>query len=709
MNSTIKPLSCLAEQLKRACCNRDKLECLNRAPLVDHFIKQAGPISRLLEQCQPEEELIIKSIVAIGQFHQVFPIDCVESEDLEVLIQNLIPVERFYREIGGLVGYHVVLLEQMGNAIGALPAQAGTVIKEWIYHRPEGIDLFQDTQEVRNYVLSGIKALPIMAEIYPVGGAADRLRLYDSQTKMPLPAAKFYFCGKSLLEWMVEDLQAREYVYYQLYGVQVTVPIAMMTSQEKDNHAQILKLCESKHWFGRSADSFRLFCQPAVPAIDKQGNWFMQGPLKPLMKPGGHGVIWKLAKDQGIFDWLASLGREKLLVRQINNPIAGCDDGLAVLTGVGCQDNRAFGFASCLRQVNAAEGINVVIEKQRDGNVQRCLTNIEYCDFYRFGIQDVPIEEGNCYSQFPSNTNLLFADIQKISEAVEKCPIPGMIVNLKPMVFQDQEGIIQEAEVARLESTMQNIADCFTEPSTFLTYNHRHKTISTIKKEWTPGSLLLETAEGCSWDLYQNAQDLLKNYCSFNLPLLPSQEEYIQSGAAYQFLYHPGLGPFYSIIAQKLRGGMIHAGSRLHLKIAALDCEQLELQGSLQIEAKDPLGHWEQHLCYSPRGGRCRLINVRVMNQGLYQGTSAQYWTPMEEGKEQCHIILHGDSEFEAHDLTFRGSFHLEVKSGYRMTAFEREGEIHFEEMPLNDHRWYWKYTVDDVNEIRIHRSSSSL
>lgn len=35
------------------------------------------------------------------------------------------------------------------------------------------------------------------------------------------------------------------------------------------------------------------------------------------MKPGGHGVIWKLMIDAGVFGWLAAQGREAAIVRQI--------------------------------------------------------------------------------------------------------------------------------------------------------------------------------------------------------------------------------------------------------------------------------------------------------------------------------------------------------------------------------------------------------
>ena len=62
----------------------------------------------------------------------------------------------------------------------------------------------------------------------------------------------------------------------------------------------------------------RLFRQPLVPMIAAEdGHWLMAGPLQPMLKPGGHGAIWKLMHDQGVFDWLAQHTCEAAIVRQI--------------------------------------------------------------------------------------------------------------------------------------------------------------------------------------------------------------------------------------------------------------------------------------------------------------------------------------------------------------------------------------------------------
>lgn len=105
------------------------------------------------------------------------------------------------------------------------------------------------------------------------------------------------YTGRSLLSCLIRDLQAREYLYYKLFGKQLNTPVAIMTSAAKGNHRRVTELCLKEGWFGRGQDSFRLFQQSLVPVVGAtEGRWAMDGPGAPALKPGGHGVIWKLAQ-----------------------------------------------------------------------------------------------------------------------------------------------------------------------------------------------------------------------------------------------------------------------------------------------------------------------------------------------------------------------------------------------------------------------------
>ena len=272
---------------------------------------------------------------------------------------------------------------------------------------------------------------------------------------------------------------------------------------------------------------------------------------------------------------------------QTPNPIAGLDYGLLSFLGIGWKKKKKFGFASCPRLLKSAEGVNVIVEK----GSKVTLTNIEYCDFKRHGIEDLPLKEGEPYSQFSSNTNLLFADLGSIRDVIKKNPFPGLLLNLKSGSFTEANGEKREAVIGRLESTMQNIADSFIEEKdetlipkdTYITYNYRHKTISTTKRVYVKGGTLQETPEACFYDLQLAARELLEGYCGFRLPKKRSLEDAVTLGPEFVFLYHPILGPQYSEIQKKLKNGTLGLGSELSIQSRDVLCENLDLKGSFRI------------------------------------------------------------------------------------------------------------------------------
>lgn len=713
MENDVQLLYKLLETLKKCGSDSERIQVLDKQPSVLRWLEKAKWLRSFFSE--PHAELIIKSLIAIGQEDFLLPVDGDPedlSEKLKEMLKDLVPVEAFYKEMGGIVGYHLTMLSFLSALEGKPPIKHLNDLHSVSYHRPPGIDLSLQNNVVDTFILEGILSMPFLAEMYPVGGAADRLKLCDPATGQSLPSAKLQFCGYTLLERLIRDVQAREYLYYKLFGDQITTPIAMMTSFEKDNHRHILELCQQHQWFGRPKDTFRIFCQPAVPTMDRSGKWCVSGKMKLLMKPGGHGVIWKVAKNEGIFDWMESVDRKKILVRQINNPIAGIDHGLLSFCGVGFHDDEVFGFASCPRQVSSAEGVNVLVETRGSKQNHYCLTSIEYCDFPKFSIEDVPVEKGSHYSQFPSNTNILFADIATVKETVEKRPIPGMLVNLKKVSFVDEEGLVHEQEVARLESTMQNLADCFDQEmdslpkdhvlKTYLTYNDRKKTISTIKKPFQECGSLLETPEGCLYDFLRNAHDLLANHCHICVPEVPSVEVYVQEGPSFLFNYHPALGPLFSIIGQKIRGGVFHLHSELKLEITEVNIENLTLIGSLHVIATNVLGEDGGILQYSDRVGNIFLQNVTVENCGYDPAANNNYWKDEIVRQELCEILIHGDGEFVAKDIVLRGNMRIEVDAGSRVTAFEEAGSIKFRVEPLGEVVRRWVYHLTDDGSILL-------
>jgi hypothetical protein len=665
----------LSQCIARVSSVHEKIALLDQAPKVRSFLEKPSLLRSFLSGVSPECELALKGVIAIGQMDRLEGKAPLDAEKIRDLLEKLLPVDAFYRELGGIVGYQAKILRLLKDSTESEES------KELLFHAPTFIDISESqSATVQEAVSFGIDALEETAELYPLGGAADRLHLVDEKTGMELPAARLPFMGRPLLVSLIRDLQARERLYYERRGRQIQTPIAIMTSHEKNNHAHVLQICEEEKWFGRPKELFRFFTQPLVPQVDAEGNWCLLGPMKPLLKPGGHGAIWKLARDQGIFEWLLKLGKKKALVRQINNPVASLDYGLLALLGLGTQGKMIFGFASCPRLVGSAEGVNVLVEK---GNGDLVLTNVEYCDFAKFGLRDLPIKEGEPYSRFSSNTNILFADLEALSSAVERCPFPGLLINLKQGGYTLDTGEVRRELLARLESTMQNIADVFVEKKepggpihtkrTFVTYNLRHKTISTAKKAYVPGNSLQETPENCFYVQLQSARELLEKECGFILPPKREVIEYLKEGPDCLFLYHPALGPLYADIGKKIAGGELSFGSELLAEIGDLEIRGLHLDGSLRILADQSMGHFsEGKLLYSDQRGSCSLKNVRVSNGGVDWKHSEPFWKYRYQRKESLEIILRGHSEFVAEDVHFKGAVRFEVPDGKRVRVSPR-------------------------------------
>ena len=525
----------------------DKIAYLATLSTVTSFFDAFPFLKQYLARLPLEAEYALYSLVAIDQGTIVFEGFNELENKLEActkVLDTLLSLERFYEPLGGIIGYHLKVLELMRAQLKGEPVESGVS-----YLPPPVCDIRKSSKELNDLVIKGISTLEYMGELYAVGGAGDRLHLVDEKSGQPLPAARLLFLGKTLFELLIRDLEAREYLFYKLFQKELKTPVVLMTSQEKMNHAEILRLCEKNNWYGRGKESFFFIVQPLTPVVTIDGNWAVACPCELFLKPGGHGVIWKLAKDMGALDWLDKQKRKALLVRQINNPLAGVDNGLFALSGYGFQHDLAFGFTSCPRLENMHEGMNVLKEKK--GSF--AISNLEYTEFSSLKMQ------GEKKELFVANTNILFANIKEIMQAVDSMPIPGMLVNMKLPVQTLRDKKLISVDGARLESTMQHIADSFIAKNvgslkTYIIVNIRLKTLSVAKRTYD-GATFSETPEAAFYDLMQANCDLLSTHCKVKIPQVNSVEEYLKNGPGLIFLYHPALGPLYSIIAQKIRGG----------------------------------------------------------------------------------------------------------------------------------------------------------
>jgi hypothetical protein len=708
LKSSLSERALKVQALRRMVGNGLALEQKNKLlkslPEVSHYLSLHFPEKSFVEDLLPEEQTILFSLIACGEADLVLRPQEISEEKLKQLLKQLVPTESFYDSLGGIVGYYAEVLKLLTQCKACEPSTQ--------LLKPQMVENNTLNLNVHRATLEGILSVQRVAEIYVVGGTGDRLNLIDPQSKQALPVAVLPFDGVSLLEGLFRDLNAREYLYYKLTGKRITIPVALMTSTEKGNHDRIIKLCEACGWFGRPQESIRFFQQPLVPVVTGGGHFSMQKPGEMNLKPGGHGALWKLARDHHIFDWFLSQGYDKALIRQINNPVSATDYGSFSFIGEGVKRNASFGFSSCERLVGAPEGMNVLIEKEERQGFSYSLTNVEYTEFAKKGLVDQPSKKASPYSAYPCNTNIIFVDLKIASSLAALHPVPGALLNMKQEVPSLQSnGSIKAVHAGRLESTMQNLADYYSEhfekklPSNrrdlsraYITYNQRRKTISTTKQQFQKGGSLPGTPQGAFYDQLKNKYELLTEYCDYKVPPLSSEDEYCKEGPNWLFSYHPTLGPLYAIIGQKLRKGKLHSGAELLLEVTEVDSEELELQGSLLVRAVPAASTRE-------RAGRITLSQVKVVNKGIDrqsmrgrapQGVPPPYWTGDLVRHEAAEIILHGDSELTAHNIVLSGPLKIEVPSGYRLTLkMSEEGKLEQVCEPLGCAAWGWDYKED--------------
>jgi hypothetical protein len=595
-----------------------------------------------------------------------------DEKKIIFLLNQLQEIDDFYSETGGIIGYQILVLQ--------LLSKEKITFDSFV---PLSNALFSKDETVNTAVSCGISALVKTCEIYVVGGAAERLNYTHPETGLPVPAAAFEFLGYSLLKHLIDDLFAREYLYFRIFKKQLNTTVALMTSDEKDNHRQIQKLIEKDHYFFRSKDDFILFKQPSVPVVDHLGLWQLSENKELILKPAGHGAIWKVCANQAIFDRLIQKGFEKAVVRQINNPLTSTDQNILGLIGYGCQMQKSFGFFATRRKPGAPEG-SIVTKIVEEGDAKgKVITNVEYCE----------VENSGLTTSYPANTNLLFVDLNKIKEVVKKMPYPGALLNFK------------SSPHARVELTMQNIAEAFIDPNkdpmvahqdTFVVMQEREKAISVIKRLPKQGGDFCETPQRAFYDLWKVKYDLLVE-CGFQLPeYIEFTNEFLKN-PPFLFSYSKALGPLHEVIVQKLKGGTIHAHSRVDLEVVECFVEDLTVDGSLEVKTSYSCGYLvDNKLRFSSDVAKCVISGLTIKNQGINWGNFDPLFPDKIVSTESCEIVIERNALLFIKDCELIGNVSIHVKEN---TALLIEGNKRTE-IPISSIPPLFEFNLQEDGKI---------
>ncbi|MCH9611940.1 MAG: hypothetical protein S4CHLAM102_04170 [Chlamydiia bacterium] len=684
-------------RLKNEPTPSEKVRVLRSFPPIREKLDADPDFSTYINQLHLDKRLIALKLLAMGQEHLLTPFTTHQSAHIDKLLDSLLPVENFYGDIQGVLGYQKLVTELLkASDTKELPVA---------FVAPDRIDLSVEGSDVDEMVYAGILAQGEVCEISPVGGAAERLSLKCDESGIDLPAAKMEFLGCTLLEGIVRDLIAREYLHYKLLGKQVLTPLVLMTSSAKDNHQHILQICEERQWFQRDPASFHFVKQPSVPTFDDEGKWQLASKETLSQRPNGHGSIWKMI-EKDVIDGLLREKKQYALVRQINNPVSGMDCTLPAFIGYGVMHKKQFGFVGTERVPNVAEGVNVTRQiLDEEGNVQsQVLSNVEYVEIEK-------LKKLGEKKSFCANTNILFANLGAIQKASRAYGYPGCLLNFKTVTYADNEE--KQRKVARLETTMQNIADAFEfkqgqTPPAFLAFNIRRKTLATTKKLSQSSSDLEGTPRGAYFNYKRNIFDLFSNQCEIDLEDPNNREAFSKETEGFIISFAPCLGPLWSVVSQKIHYGKIAHGSELRLEIADLFLHHFELNGSLLVEAENLVGEADHEgiVRYNDRTGRVYLRDVRVENKGCLQSDEDLVWSGGLEREESLHIVCEGCSAFIAQGVTFKGAHKFVVPDGMVWIAREKEGVLEVEKRPLEPKGEpqgpFWQYETEDDRTISL-------
>jgi hypothetical protein len=145
----------------------------------------------------------------------------------------------------------------------------------------------------------------------------------------------------------------------------------------------------------------------------------------------------------------------------------------------------------------------------------------------------------------------------------------------------------------------------------------------------------------------------------------------------------------------------------MQLEISDMELENLNLKGSLLVEAERPMGHLDQDglLCYSDELGSCILKNIKIENRGVDWMKSGSFWKNQFCRKEAVRIVLKGHSRFIAENVEFYGAHEFIVPDGVQMRVIQEKNKIRIEKTKFTASP-IWTYTLQE-NRVKLRSNVS--
>ncbi len=196
-----------------------------------------------------------------------------------------------------------------------------SVAIDWSQVRPPPVmRLANDPGNEQATIEQGIEALRAnqVAVLLVAGGQGSRLGFDKPKGLFPIGSLS----GRSLLEVLLNRITAVAKRYDSC------LPLYLMTSPETDQ--PIREFLAEHDYFGLGPEQVQLFCQDAMPAVDKQtGHILLEAPGSVALSPNGHGGMLTAFAKQGCLQDAQQRQVKHLFYGQIDNPLVPiCDPWL---------------------------------------------------------------------------------------------------------------------------------------------------------------------------------------------------------------------------------------------------------------------------------------------------------------------------------------------------------------------------------------------
>jgi len=560
----------------------------------------------------PVDEDTLNLLLSIGQDHILSNWDRQGGgiqDNQRRLLQQVRSLDKQYP--GGLKTY-------VSNARKLLEDSRAGVnpFEGYIPSVPEGVKLESGTESFRMYEREGLIASYSTGFVLVAGGLGERLGYQGIKISLPSELVT----ERSFIQLYIDHILAFQERARLVTGKNVVLPLAIMTSG--DTHEATVNLLNENHNFGMLPDQIVIVKQEKVPALlDNDARFALEddNPYEISTKPHGHGDVHSLLISSGVAKKWVENGIDWIVFFQDTNGIVfRC---ILAALGVSAVHNFEVNSLTVPRRPKEAVGAICKLTRASDNSVMTI--NVEYNQLdplLRATVSpDGDVKDDSGYSPYPGNINVLIFHAPSYVKVLERTS--GAVPEFVNPKYADNANT-KFKKPTRLECMMQDYPKLLSPDSRVgFTQFERWMAFSAVKNNLVDAVDKLKTT-GFSESAISGEDDIYAMNCrllqlgphvSFDVDEKAEKPEYhgIRVSAPAKVVIYPSFALTEEEFVAKLANSriVIAHGSTLILDGSGINIQQLELNGSLHLTARNNSTLFVHKLVLNNPGWKFKMIN----------------------------------------------------------------------------------------------------